>query len=315
MHAYLSGPVSLDEFYNPSNGHHLYVFGDWHFLQSKCNDNAPKISQFIEETILANKKKEIHLFLETEHLSKAVPKNPYLNGRKVDTYIGDIVSHFPFCFNGLKSKPCKNYSKFTIHAIDFRITQPTPAVFLLNNLVDIRKNASVKGILKKNISRVISQIESSVEDNILDLMVYLYDIHDEMKKGISNTPSISQNDIKNFLLYHIDDEDLPHDKNSLLDMFSYALDLINDNEIKKLSKLMEDFELLSNHVLNYYILCLVFSGTLYNMIYVGEAHAHVISSFLQHTKQFEHLFSSWSCANATCYQCLNIEDLQQPLFQ
>lgn len=310
IHTHLSGPVSLNEFYDPIENIHLYVFGDWHFLESKCPSHAVSISQFIKETVDANQYKEIHLFLETEHLSKTLRKNPYLNGRKVDTYIGDIVRSFSSCFS---KRSCGN---FNINAIDFRITQQTPAVLLLNSLVDIRKNKSVKQILAYYLKEVINSIKLENKRNILDIMVSLYDINEEMKKTIKVTPSSIHKLIQKFLFLHIKKENLPSCYYDLLDILSYSANLLNNGYIEEMKYKMEAFELLSNHVLNYYVLCLIFSSSHYNnsMIYVGEEHARIICQFLIYTNNFNHIFSVKSCANATCYQCLKIENLHQPLF-
>lgn len=315
MYTHLSGPVSLNEFYRPHNDHHIYIFGDWHFLESKCDPKAPIISQFIKDNVLVNNNKDIHLFLETEHLTKTLPKNPYLDKRKVDTYIGDIVTHFSSCFY---EPSCKNYSNFTIHAIDFRITQRTPAVLLLNNLVDIRKNSSIKEELQGHLRDVISQIEEFIKSkrkiDLIDMMVSLYDIDNKMKEDIGKISSSLRRTIKEFLMNEIVERELPSDHKDLLDLLYDSMELIDEGNLKKMSRLMEVFEFLSNHVLDYYILCLLFSGSKYSMVYVGENHANSICSFLKNIKGFDHIFSSHSCANSHCYQCLNIEGLYQPLF-
>ena len=147
----LKGPCSLSEHYNYETKRWVYIFGDIHVKESKCDpENSTHIKNFLTNTLNSNPDKLIDIFIErikNDKIGKVITDESSFD----ECYLTDSLTHFYPCGLHMKNDECK-YKNLRLHNIDteFRYLNSTRFSYLKNDFIkllflftEINKNVNI----------------------------------------------------------------------------------------------------------------------------------------------------------------------------
>ena len=94
----LKGPCSLSEHYNYETKRWIYIFGDIHVKESKCDpENSTHIKDFLANTLKSNPNKLIDIFIERVKNDEFGKVNEVDISCYDNSYFGKILKEFFNC--------------------------------------------------------------------------------------------------------------------------------------------------------------------------------------------------------------------------
>lgn len=344
----LIGPVSLSEHYNGKLNKHIYIFGDEHIIEAKCNTkkNEIDISTFLADLVSTNEKSKypIDIYLESQYKLKGKEYQSNI----IPHWINRIENRFFNCLQSDKSK-CE-YKNTRFHYSDLRPTYFYNFISyydLIYNIyifslrkdqIRIPKNLN---IIKNHYNLTPEELEKSNLNtplNSFGVFKYRYDLvpwknlEDLMKNNNDKIASILKiskqfDNVKN-------KEVIEYYENTLKKKLYKCIDSIRDNLsfIKsfiylKIGDIQNNLTIYKNFLYNVEFLTSIFDSYLLGrmfrtfqnspdpqkiILYVGEAHAEKYREIL---RKLNFTFKeSKSKRYGYDFQCINLSSFHLPFF-
>ncbi len=308
------GPVGLYHYYSEFYDLDIYLMADLHKICAKCVGDSEDIwiNDFIVNNIKYNKKLSIDLFLETPYLTiKGTRETPNLN-KPFKSYIQKVVKSLHSCFSLYDSCPISNLRP---HFLDFRhaCNSKNRRLWYYYEQYDKDLNPDESDeVVLEDVKCTYYELKSCKHDNILDAIVELYDIDNIMKSQYDVMNAKPKRLILTFLNAELE-RLIPGGKKGVLKGLKMFINNFYTAPKTKLADYLKDYGEADTWVLDYYMFGRLFRNygreCCKNAIYyAGAYHINNTIKLLEKMK-FELLERSESE-----YQCIDIKDIEQPLF-
>lgn len=303
----LSGPIFVSQWRSEKYGMDLYVAGDYHHRDAKCDRNAratTTISRHIRDTVEYNTDKKIDLYIETTYvLPGSQEVNPSIDHPR--TYIDEVVSTFGDCFQ--LDGTCA-YKNLRPHYLDFRLVYDNPAVYVLDMATDANNSAVSRVKLTQTqrenqllwLTATIENYETALtassaysesHSRLLNIIRLLYDRNDIIETARSHVPERLRVIIDEFMVKRMTEQYAEHiygsfDPDTILDELKAARGCIEAREVvvSRVDELLRGFMFASNYALDMYLLYTLMgnrSNPIYAIVYIGALHARNLEEFLR----------------------------------
>ncbi len=292
------GPVLITELKTDKyGGYHIYIFGDHHVDDAVCRDHSlptQHISEFMQNTIDANKDKVVDVFLELPFVERdSLPLT-------VGDYLGDIQHHFRDYLQFEKA----DVKNARMHYADVRY-------IIMPELGSIIACLFYKGPHKREQSKLLSTLLEKVEPFYRSLTFHKLIEHPKLKKQIQNIPDPDlRKHVLTFFQKRFNDK-----KEVLLSAWTQRAHKDVDDDWER------SFLLFNSVVMDLYLAARLFrlfqndpkSAARHSMIYTGSTHAHVYNELLMEL-DFDVVESDEALEEGKSYQCISTKKFKMPFF-
>jgi hypothetical protein len=343
---YIYTIYKITNLYSTDYNMNIYLFGDYHTKNYKCNNNVDieSVSSFILNQIKTSND-FVDLFIELPLIDKNTDRELI----KYNTYISDLNINLYNCLYWDKYNCI--YPHLRAHNIDVRSSEYIHEYFKLFNLA-YTLHISFK-TLYKNIDNTLD--EKIIKELKFNFRKYRNYYHSINKKNVfDNKESIINyfNDVYNYTkiekqLNNINDENLrfkiKNYFNNILTNYNFSNILSDniDNFIDSFKQIINKDDLIKlylyqfNNIMSTYITCSSYFMDFYTIarlfrtykylpnkysgratsiiIYTGNYHIEIYKKFL--LSIFFNIKISLMNENIKDYECLNIENIKQPIFR
>lgn len=308
------GPVGIYHYYSKRHDLDIYLIADIHKICAKCpnNDMTVWINDFIVENIHCNNNLLIDLFLETPYLIRnGTEKTPGLNA-PLKSYIQKVVKALNSCFSLDDKCPIPN---LRAHYLDFRHasnSRNSHLWFYYSHYADDEDPDEDDDVVLADVKETYDMIKNSPYDDLVDVMVDIYDIKGIMASQYDNVNAQLKKKILGYIERKLS-ELIPGGKRSILKNLKGFIKYFDNAPRVQLASYLKDYGELDTWVLDYYMFGRLFRdyprGSCQNVIYYAGAY-HINSTIILLEELGFELVANAESDN----QCLYVENIDQPLF-
>nr|QBK85425.1 MAG: hypothetical protein LCMAC101_00120 [Marseillevirus LCMAC101] len=296
----VEGPVSVYQMSSDEYPQIFYMFGDNHVKRSKCG-NITRFHTWLKDTTVTSPV-FIDVYLETPYIYKDYSSvNPSL----ATSYIQEFYVYFKDCF--LHSKDPKYCQTSRFHYIDTRRISETPqqrrgSLYMYRNIYNLKTGEGDK----EKVSDTNDYIDFVLNPNTF--------LRKRVKKQFDA--------IKDDRIRNIFETDFAACKVKFEKRIKYLKQ--NDRDYLEVDRILWDVRFYAQCLMDYYVIARCFRSfdkrrgysrpSYNNIIYVGDS--HIAEYFKILGKLGFHIVEKVpaKAKDNIKFQCLNISEIQQPLF-